>query len=154
MAKPKVAQATSPRAADPARLEQQQQREAEDRRRREEAERRRREEEDAKRAKAEDEQRAQDAELAELFSRGGTPTEFKYSECFEFEAQCHLVADFTQWKPIPMKREGDNLDFTLTIPLPPGRTYFYYFQVDGKVEIDKKKPTGLGNGILCNKVAV
>jgi len=145
---------TQNRAADPAKVEQQQQREADDRRRREENERRRRDEEDAKKSRAVADRQAKDTELAELMARGGTPVEFKFSECFDFDAECNLVADFTGWKPVAMIREGANLDFTLTVPLPAGQAFFYYFQVNGKVEVDKKKPTGLGNGILCNKVSV
>jgi cell division septum initiation protein DivIVA len=124
----------------------------EDRQRREDNEARRREEDTARRDRETEQRLAEEAELAKLFEGGGEPTLFQYKECFDFEASCNLVGDFTGWKPIPMRRNSDGLDFEVTVPLQAGRTYFYYYSVDGKIEIEKGKPTGLGNGRLCNRL--
>lgn len=53
-----------------------------------------------------------------------------------------------------MYRQGDSLDFSLTVPLPPGQQFLYYFMVNGKREIDKLKPTGFGNSVLCNRITI
>lgn len=116
---------------------------------REEEEKRKRAEEDKRRALETQRQ----ASLSALKNQGGTATPFVYKECYDFDATCFLVGDFTNWEPIAMVREGDSLDFTLTVPLPSGQHLFYYV-VNDKREIDKLKPTGFGNGVLCNRLNV
>jgi len=143
-----------PRVAtvDPDAEERRKAKAAEDRRRREEYDAKQREEQEARRAKDLEQKQAQEEEMAKLFEGGGVPTSFEFKDCFDFDASCSLVGDFSGWKPLPMRRDSGGLDFELTVPLQPGKTYFYYFLVAGKVEIEKGKPTGLGNGVLCNRL--
>jgi 1,4-alpha-glucan branching enzyme len=45
-----------------------------------------------------------------------------------------LAGSFTQWKPLPMKRQRDG-SFRVAVPLPAG-SYEYKFIIDGQWQVD------------------
>jgi 1,4-alpha-glucan branching enzyme len=83
------------------------------------------------------------------------PTKFTWKDWLEVDVTCFLVGDFSSWTPIEMDRD-DKMNFVITIPLDTGKQYAYHFVLNGKKEVDKTKPTGLGgpHGELCNRVTV
>jgi len=128
--------------------------EAEVRRKREEQERRKRDEEAARQKLADDQHEQKQQQWDALQQRSGTPTLFEFKDCYDYDSDVQLVADFTEWKGVPMARAGESLDFSVSVPLDAGVPHLYYFLVNGKREIDKLKPTGFGNGVLCNRIQV
>jgi len=90
-----------------------------------------------------------------LVARGGVAKTFVCEGLYDFDATVTICGSLTGGKEIPVPLDTTAMEFKITLPVPPG-IHFYRFKVDGKWNVDKKKPTGLDPTLseLSNKIEV
>jgi len=101
-------------------------------------------------AKLADQQR-----IADIHNREGVQHTFTTPLIYDYDASVSISGDFTDWQEVPITSEiSDKFTYSITLPVPRG-THFYRFKVDGKWDVNKNLPTGVGPiGELMNKVDV
>jgi len=118
-----------------------------------EFEEKKKKEDEEKRLAAEKQKQASEQIQKSLSQRQGVPHTFVCEGLIDFDAAVYICGSLTNGKEIEVPLDTKSMEFKITLPVPPG-VNFYRFKVDGRWQVDKKKPTGVDPAIseVSNKV--